>query len=71
MINDERLNEYRLSGILIRVIRDSDKKNDIKGFVIAWDAEIVMIRKRNRKIVKVSREYIYQAYEDDRIMMEI
>ncbi|MDP5274581.1 hypothetical protein [Chengkuizengella axinellae] len=66
MINDEQLNEYRLSGILVRVIRDRDEKNDVKGIVVAWNDESVMIRRRNRKIVKLSRDYIYQPYEDQR-----
>ncbi|MFS1512024.1 hypothetical protein VQL36_06250 [Chengkuizengella sp. SCS-71B] len=70
MINDEQLNEYRISGILIRVIRDNDEKNDVKGNVVAWDSEVVMIRKRNRKIVKLSREYLYQPFENERISME-
>ncbi|NDI36454.1 hypothetical protein [Chengkuizengella sediminis] len=70
MINDERLNEYRVSGILIRVIRDNDEKNDVKGNVVAWDSEVVMIRKRNRKMVKLSREYIYQPYENERVSLE-
>ncbi|NBI31191.1 hypothetical protein [Chengkuizengella marina] len=70
MINDETLNEYRISGILIRVIRDNDEKNDVKGNIVAWDSEVVMVRKRNRKVVKLSREYIYQPYKEERICLE-
>ena len=39
MISDERLDELRISGELVRVVRDGLETNDIIGFVVAWDPE--------------------------------
>lgn len=66
MISDQKLDAYRKSGAMVRVIRDANKENDIIGIVVAWNAETVMIRKRNRKIVKLSRSYTYQPREEER-----
>lgn len=66
MISDEQLDEYRIAGTLIRVIRDQNEENDIKGFIIAWDDEIVAIRRRNRKIMRLSRSYTYQPASEPR-----
>ncbi|WP_138495563.1 hypothetical protein [Paenibacillus pinistramenti] len=66
MISDEQLNAYRLSGERIRVVRDAMESNDINGVVVAWDAAHVLIRKRNRKIVKLDRSYSYSPYDEPR-----
>lgn len=66
MITDEQLDEYRLNGTKIRVVRDSEPENDVRGFVVAWDDETVMVRKSNRKIVKLARTYKYQPTAHDR-----
>jgi len=59
LVSEEQLNEYRLSGQLVRVVRDNIEKNDVLGIVVAWDDESVMIRKRTRRVVKLSRKYEY------------
>lgn len=59
MVSTEQLNEYRLSGQQVRVVRDNIEQNDVVGIVVAWDDESVMIRKRTRRVVKLSRKYVY------------
>lgn len=59
LISEEQLNEFRLSGQQVRVVRDNMEQNDVIGIVVAWDDESVMIRKRTRRVVKLSRKYIY------------
>ncbi|MDR0266759.1 hypothetical protein [Paenibacillus sp.] len=66
MITDEQLNSYRLSGGMVRVVRDGIEDNDVKGIVVAWDDEHVLIRRRNRKVVKLDRKYIYQSVDEPR-----
>ncbi|MDT3426894.1 hypothetical protein J2Z22_002428 [Paenibacillus forsythiae] len=66
MISDEQLNEYRLSGEKIRVIRDALESNDVIGMVIAWDDSQVMIRRPNRRVVKLDRNYIFQSNNEPR-----
>lgn len=66
MISDEQLNAYRLEGTKIRVIRDADASNDLKGFVMAWDDTTVLLKKLNRKVVKLDRGYIYQPFDQER-----
>lgn len=66
MISDERLNEYRVSGIKVRVVRDAIRANDIRGTVVAWNEDTVVIRKSNRKVVKLPRTYFYQPAADVR-----
>jgi hypothetical protein len=66
MISEEQLDQYRVESTLLRVIRDVNPTNDVRGIVVAWDDESVLIRKKNRKVVKLARHYIYQPYEDER-----
>ncbi|KGE16507.1 hypothetical protein [Paenibacillus wynnii] len=66
MISDEQLNEYRISGEKIRVVRDGLESNDIKGIVLAWDETQVMIRRPNRRVVKLDRNYIFQPFTEPR-----
>ncbi|AIQ63564.1 hypothetical protein D3C81_141900 [compost metagenome] len=66
MISDEQLNEYRLSGEKVRVVRDALESNDVVGIVIAWDDSQVMIRRPNRRVVKLDRSYIIQPFSDNR-----
>ncbi|MBA9086359.1 hypothetical protein FHR92_002832 [Fontibacillus solani] len=70
MITDEQLNEYRLSGEKVRVIRDAIASNDIRGIVVAWDDTHVLIRRPNRHVVKLDRNYIYQPSHDPRMWTE-
>jgi RNase P/RNase MRP subunit p29 len=66
MITEEQLDHYRVEGTLMRVVRDADPKNDVKGIVVAWDDETVMIRKQNRHIVKLDRKHQYQPFAEER-----
>lgn len=60
MISDEQLDRYRIEGTLLRIVRDADPANDVRGFVVAWDDSTVMIRKRTRRVVKLDRAYHYE-----------
>lgn len=66
MISEDELDLYRVESTLLRVIRDVSPTNDVRGIVVAWDDEHVLIRKKNRRVVKLSRGYVYQRYEDER-----
>ncbi|MCS7460100.1 hypothetical protein N0M98_08100 [Paenibacillus doosanensis] len=66
MISDEQLDQYRIAGIKVRVVRDADPVNDVRGLVVAWDDNTVMIRKSNRHIVKLDRRYLYQPASEKR-----
>ncbi|OXM84087.1 hypothetical protein [Paenibacillus rigui] len=66
MISEEQLDQYRIEGTVLRVVRDADIKNDVKGIVVAWDDTSVMIRKQNRRIVKLDRGYYYQPFTEER-----
>ncbi|AIQ12422.1 hypothetical protein [Paenibacillus durus] len=66
MISDEQLNKYRVSGEKIRVIRDALESNDVIGIVIAWDDSQVMIRRPNRRVVKLDRNYSFQPNTEPR-----
>lgn len=70
MISEEQLNAYRLSGQQVRVVRDNIEKNDVIGIVVAWDDESVMIRKRTRRVVKLSRKYEYIDINAERPTIE-
>ncbi|GGN91232.1 hypothetical protein [Saccharibacillus kuerlensis] len=67
MISDEQLNAYRLSGEKVRVVRDGLKENDVRGIVVAWDDTHVLIRRPNRNVVKLDRNYIIQPSKEERI----
>ncbi len=67
MINEEQLNQFRLSGEQVRVVRDEMEVNDVHGIVVAWDDESVMIRRPNRRVVKLSRTYSYQPVATERV----
>jgi hypothetical protein len=66
MITDEQLDAYRINGTLLRVVRDANEINDVKGIVVAWDDQSVMIRKANRRLVKLDRRYLYQPFAEER-----
>jgi hypothetical protein len=61
--SDEQLDEMRVSGKLIRVVRDAVPENDVIGTVVAWDDTHVLLRKRNRKVLKVAKTYSF-VYKD-------
>ena len=66
MITDDQLNQFREIGTKLRVIRDIDPLNDVKGIVVAWDEHSVLIRKQNRKVIKLVRSYTFQPWEQER-----
>ncbi|MCL6604303.1 MAG: hypothetical protein K6T94_15670 [Paenibacillus sp.] len=66
MISDEQLNEYRISGEKIRVVRDGLESNDVKGIVLAWDETQVMVRRPNKRVVKLDRNYLFQPFSEPR-----
>ncbi|WIV20673.1 MULTISPECIES: hypothetical protein [Paenibacillus] len=66
MITDERLNELRESGERVRVVRDNLEVNDVVGIIVAWSDEQIMVRKRNRRIVKLDRNYLIQLESEPR-----
>ncbi|AIQ17482.1 hypothetical protein NSS79_12380 [Paenibacillus sp. FSL L8-0436] len=66
MISDEQLDAYRISGEKIRVVRDALESNDVKGIVLAWDESQVMVRRPNKRIVKLDRNYVYQPFSEPR-----
>jgi hypothetical protein len=67
MITDEQLDAYRVNGDKIRVVRDGLESNDVKGIVVAWNSELVMIRRQNRRVVKLDRNYSYQLFTEPRV----
>ncbi|MEO3944224.1 hypothetical protein [Gorillibacterium sp. CAU 1737] len=66
MISNEQLDQYRLEGTRVRVIRDSDPANDVKGYVMAWDDQFLLIKKLNRRVLKLDRTYQVQPWEAER-----
>jgi RNase P/RNase MRP subunit p29 len=69
MIAEEQLDKYRIDGTLLRVVRDANRDNDVRGFVVAWDESTVVIRKRStRRLVKLDRRYVYQPHTDERAL---
>lgn len=70
MISDEELNEFRLSGEKVRVVRDALPENDIRGIVVAWDEKQVLIRRPNRNVVKLDRNYSYRPSREPRVTPE-
>lgn len=70
VISDDQLNKYRLSGEKVRVVRDAMPENDIRGIVVAWDDTHVLIRRPNRNVVKLDRNYIIQPSREPRISPE-
>lgn len=66
MISDDQLDAFRVESTVLRVIRDVNPGNDVKGIVVAWDDESVLIRKQNRRVVKLARSYVYQPFTDAR-----
>ncbi|MBG9736327.1 hypothetical protein [Paenibacillus alvei] len=71
MMEEAVLDSYRQEGTLVRVVRDMLEINDVRGYVVAWDDESVMIRKRNRRVVKLSRTYAIQSANEPRIVPEV
>jgi hypothetical protein len=66
---DDQLDGYRIEGTLLRVVRDANRENDVRGYVVAWDESTVIIRKRStRRLVKLDRRYVYQPHTEERAL---
>ncbi|WP_420808601.1 hypothetical protein [Cohnella luojiensis] len=65
-MNDDLLDNYRVEGTKVRVVRDALEQNDVVGIVVAWDDEHLLIRRPNRKVVKVKRGYSLQPASEPR-----
>ncbi|MCD9025598.1 hypothetical protein [Cohnella silvisoli] len=66
MVNDDQLDHFRVEGTKVRVVRDALEQNDVVGIVVAWDEEQLLIRRPNRKVVKVKRSYDIQLASEPR-----
>ncbi|RJE90846.1 hypothetical protein D3P07_01785 [Paenibacillus sp. 1011MAR3C5] len=66
MVSEEELDAYRQSGETVRVMRDEMEINDVLGIVVAWDETSVLVRKRSRRVVKLSRSYRYIPISEER-----
>ncbi|NIK68326.1 hypothetical protein [Paenibacillus sp. BK033] len=66
MISEEQLDRFRQSGEKIRVVRDEMEVNDVVGIVVAWDDSTVVIRRHNRRVVKLSRNYRFELASSER-----
>jgi hypothetical protein len=66
MLSDEQLNEYRVNATKVRVIRDNVEANDVRGIVVAWNETELIIRKQNRNVVKLPREYVVVPMDQPR-----
>lgn len=66
MVSEEQLDQFRVSGVTVRVVRDEMEVNDVHGIVVAWDESSVVIRRPNRRVVKLSRIYSYAPASEDR-----
>lgn len=66
MISEEQLDRYRVEGMKVRIVRDALESNDVIGIVVAWDDEFVLIRRPNRKVVKIGRGYGMQPADEPR-----
>jgi hypothetical protein len=65
-VDEEQLDRYRLEGTKVRVIRDALEQNDVVGFVVAWDDANILIRRPNRRVVKLDRKYLVQEAAEPR-----
>ncbi|MFC5405741.1 hypothetical protein [Cohnella soli] len=65
-MTDEQLDRYRQDGTKVRIVRDALDINDVRGIVVAWDDDYVLIRRPNRKVVKIQRIYDMQPASEER-----
>lgn len=65
-MNEEQLDQFRVDGTKVRVVRDALEQNDVVGIVVAWDDEHMLIRRPNRRVVKVKRGYEIQLASEPR-----
>lgn len=70
MITEEQLDAFRQSGETVRVVRDGLEMNDVLGIVVAWDESSVVVRKPSRRVVKLSRSYLYVPASQERPVLD-
>lgn len=66
-MDEQTLDRFRLEGVKVRIVRDALEQNDVIGYVVAWDDTSVLIRKPNRRVVKLSRQYRMQPADEPRV----
>lgn len=66
MITEQQLDDYRQSGEPVRIVRDGMPANDVYGIIVAWDETNLVLRKINKRVVKLSRTYKLERAADDR-----
>jgi hypothetical protein len=65
-MDEQELDRYRVEGTKVRIVRDALEQNDVIGIVVAWDEDSVLIRRPNRRVVKLSRSYRIQPADEPR-----
>jgi len=63
VISEEQLEALRQSGVKVRVVRDANPQNDVRGYIVAWDDKEVLVRRPNRRVVKLSRDYTFEIMD--------
>mgnify|MGYP001271627395 CR=1 FL=1 len=71
MITEEQLDAFRQSGEPVRIVRDGLAANDVYGIIVAWDDTSLVLRKVNKRVVKLSRDYTLERAADDRSVPDI
>ncbi|PWV90978.1 hypothetical protein DFQ01_13928 [Paenibacillus cellulosilyticus] len=71
MITEEQLDAFRQSGEPVRIVRDGLAANDVYGIIVAWDDSSLVLRKINKRVVKLSRDYTLERAADDRSVPDI
>lgn len=66
MITEEQLDAFRQSGEPARVVRDGVAANDVYGIIVAWDESSLVLRRINKRVVKLSRDYTLERAADER-----
>jgi hypothetical protein len=66
-LDEQQLDFFRVEGIKVRVIRDALEQNDVVGIVVAWDDASLLIRRPNRRVVKLDRSYRIQPADQPRV----
>ncbi len=69
-MNEDQLDQCRVEGTKVRIVRDALEQNDVVGIVVAWDDEYVLIRRPNRRVIKVKRDYPMQPASEPRRWVE-
>jgi hypothetical protein len=71
MITEEQLDAFRQSGEPVRIVRDGLAANDVYGIIVAWDDSSLVLRKVNKRVVKLSREYTLERAADERSVPDV